>query len=158
VSFVVVAGSHPKIITYSADSEDDIIIERSEEGRMETAEQIRVYRHRDCVRVSHFWRLDHHCPFKHELCRVATVLMGSTNWVGLELGTGSKIPMGVESSQAAKRHNICQLLVLHVSDSMHKTFRELSQMLLPMYRAYGDYVELVAKNYRQGYGKFWSKS
>jgi hypothetical protein len=92
------------------------------------------------VRVSHFWRLDHHCPFKQELCRVATVLMASTNWVGLELGTGSKIPMGVESSQAAKRHNICQLLVLHVSDCMHKTFREVSQMLLPMHGAYGDYV------------------
>jgi hypothetical protein len=116
-----VAGSHPKTITDSAQSEDDIIYESSEEGRLKTAEQIRVYRHRNCVRVSHFWRLDHHCPFKQELCRVATVLMASTNWVGLELGTGSKVPMGVESSQAAKRHNICQLLVLHVSDCMHKT-------------------------------------
>jgi hypothetical protein len=135
-----VAGSHPKIITDSAQSEDDIINESSEEGRLKIAEQIRVYRHRNCVRVSHFWRLDHHCPFKQELCRVATVLMASTNWVGLELGIGSKIPMGVESSQAAKRHNICQLLVLHVSDCMHKTFREVSQMLLPMHGAYGDYV------------------
>jgi hypothetical protein len=38
-----VAGSHPKIITDSAQSEDDIINESSEEGRLKIAEQIRVY-------------------------------------------------------------------------------------------------------------------